>query len=281
MFFYEINPFVRYIRNLNLIKDSYFEEVVALDARLFYCIGGYGKIVIENTEYLMSPHSLIIINSGVPYKILPPEKHADYIAVNFDFTQNANKHGNPVSPVIKTIFKKEMLLDCNTFEDAKELSKVFYIKEIPVISKDLKTISDEHMQKLLYYELRSGHILAKILTESLRFSKLCNITSKKDNATSMLCFIHENYQKNLTYQSLGNQFGYHPNYMSFMIKKLTGMTLHRYLTHVRLTNAAYLLENTSLSCNEIAETCGFVDSSHFSRCFKNHFGTSPSGHRNI
>jgi len=277
----EIKPFIRFARYLNLTKNTFFEEVIPLDSRLFYTLNGFGKIKVDNIEYEMSPHSLLIINSGIPYQILPPASQVNYVVINFDFIQKSDVSRTPTAPVTASTFKKEMLLNHITFSDSKELSGVLYIKEIPVIQMQLKTIIAEQRQKLIYYEMRSGYILADCLIESLRFAELGNKKTKKENASAILSFIHDNFQKNLTYHLIGNHFGYHPNYISFMIKKLTGMTLHRYLIYVRLSNATYLLENTALSCREIAEECGFIDSSHFSRCFKNYFGTSPSRHRSI
>ena len=49
----EINPFVRHARYLNLTENSFFNEAVPLDARLFYTLHGCGKIKVQNTEYEM------------------------------------------------------------------------------------------------------------------------------------------------------------------------------------------------------------------------------------
>lgn len=281
MLFSETNPYIRYARHLDLDKNSDFSEVIALDARLFYALDGYGKITVKNKVYEMQPFSLIVINSGVPYKISAPKNHIRYVAINFDFTQNANSYTAPILPVLKGEFKEEMIVDLNVFDDAKELSEVLYIKEIPVIQKKLSTIVNEYMQKLLYYENKSGHILAQCLADSMRFLQFGSSDPAKENANHIMAYIHKNFRENLTNHTLGNLFGYHPNYVSFLIKHLTDMPVHKYLIHVRLMNAANLLENTSLSCDEIAEKCGFCDLAHFSKYFKNHFGTSPSKYRNV
>jgi len=67
MLFSEINPFVRYARCHELNKNSEFSEVIGLDARLFYTLDGYGKIKVDNTEYEMRAHSLLLINSGISF----------------------------------------------------------------------------------------------------------------------------------------------------------------------------------------------------------------------
>lgn len=48
------------------------------------------------------------------------------------------------------------------------------------------------------------------------------------------------------------------------------------LVHIlRLERSRVLLRKTDKSIREIGEACGFVSQSHFSRCYKDHFGRSP------
>ena len=46
----EINPFVRHARYLNLTENSFFNEAVPLDARLFYTLHGCGKIKVQKKK---------------------------------------------------------------------------------------------------------------------------------------------------------------------------------------------------------------------------------------
>ena len=281
MLFCDVNPYIRYARLLSVNENSHFDEVVGLDTRLFYTLDGHGKINVKNKEYEMLPSSLIIINSGTPYNVIKSENCVSYIAINFDYTQSASIYNTPISPTSPDTFKKEMLLDYCTFDDAPELSEVLYIQQIPALGKKLNTIINEHIQKLLYYENRSGHILGQCLSESMRFLQIGSADIQKENANRILSYIHENFRENLSNLSIGDFFGYHPNYISSLVRRLTGMPVHQYIIHVRLMNAANLLENTLLSCDEIALLCGFCDLAHFSRCFKKHFGVNPSKYRNI
>lgn len=281
MLFSQINPYIRYARYLNLDNNAHFEDVIPLDARLFYSIRGYGKIKVESTVYEMMPHSLLIINSGIPYQILPPDISVNYISINFDFTWSASSVSMPVNPVLKADFKKEMLLDFNTFDDAKILSTVLYVENIDIIQKKLTSITQEYLQKLLYYEHKCSHLLAECLTDTLRFKKIGNHTLESEVSNRVLSYIQDNYKENITNQSIGKTFGYHPNHISYLIKHLTGMPIHQYIIHVRLINAINLLENSSLSISEIAYACGFCDAAYFSGYFKKYFGISPSKYRKV
>ena len=63
------------------------------------------------------------------------------------------------------------------------------------------------------------------------------------------------------------------------IKRLTGKTPSAYLLDRRMTYARELLLTTKMPIAEVAVACGFEDTSYFTRVFKQHYGTTPSGMR--
>lgn len=277
----EITPFVRYARYLNLSGNSYYNEVVGLDARLFYCINGYGKIKIPDTEYEMSTGDLLIICAGIPYHILTPEHSVNYIAINFDYSQNAARQTIPIKPVLPEEFKKCLLVDKTIVEEPVILQDVLYVKNFEALQKRLSLLVREYTQKLLYHEQKCSHLLAECIADCLRYRELGSTSLEKESSHQILAYIHEHYAENLTNHSVGQNFGYHANYVSALMKRITGMPLHRYVIHIRLMNAANLLENTNLSIGEIALACGFCDVAYFSGYFKKHFGITPSHYRNV
>jgi AraC family L-rhamnose operon transcriptional activator RhaR len=64
-----------------------------------------------------------------------------------------------------------------------------------------------------------------------------------------------------------------------MLKRQTGMPLHRYLLKYRLSVAMNLLQTTRLAVSEVAAQSGFADSNYFCRCFKRQWGRSPGAFR--
>ena len=279
MLFSDINPHIRFAHYFTIGKTNHIDEVVPVDARLFYTFSGNGKIIVKNIEYEMPPNALLIINSGIPYELVTPDKSVTYIAINFDYTHNSYSINTPVMPVYPANYKKDMLLDHNTFEDTKVLSDVMYINNIDKIHLKLTSIVDEYMQKLLYYEQKINHTLAECFAESRRYLELGNFANEKESGRQILAHIHENYNKKLTNQSIGEIFGYHPNYVSHLIKRITGMPIHQYLLNVRLINSVTLLENSNMSIDEISVACGFYDLAYFSKYFKKYFGVTPSKYR--
>lgn len=281
MLFSEIEPCVRYARNLTVGAQSDFSEVIPLDARLFFTVRGRGKIWAEQREYALNEGDLLLINAGIPYRIVATETETSFIAVNFDYTRSSSAKNIPTLPVAPEDFSEALLIEPCVFEDAPHFSRVLYLSDIQTVYKRLSAIVGEYSRKLLYYEQKIGHMLAECLAECARLYASVLTGSEHDTTNKLLAYIHENYSEPLTNRGIGAAFDYHPNYVSFLIKRAIGMPLHRYLLHVRFSEVIALLENTSLSVGDIALACGFCDSAHFSGCFKKHFGISPSKYRNV
>jgi transcriptional regulator GlxA family with amidase domain len=61
--------------------------------------------------------------------------------------------------------------------------------------------------------------------------------------------------------------------------KYLGCTPSRYYLKLRLDRAHRLLKQTSCSIVDIASMCGFVSTTHFSRCYRKYRGTAPKSAR--
>jgi two-component system response regulator YesN len=93
-------------------------------------------------------------------------------------------------------------------------------------------------------------------------------------------YIRENSGEEISNTEIGAIFGYHPFYVSRMLKERKGITLRQYIINYRLKNAKRLLELTDKSAAEIAQECGFTDASYFAKTFKSAFGMTPKEYRN-
>ena len=99
-------------------------------------------------------------------------------------------------------------------------------------------------------------------------------------AANLDSYIRENMADDISNTELGAVFGYHPFYVSQMLKKKLGITLKQYVIAYRLRMAKSLLESTEKTTAEIAELTGFTDASYFTKSFKASFGQTPKEYRN-
>lgn len=93
-------------------------------------------------------------------------------------------------------------------------------------------------------------------------------------------FISENFNQQITLDSMAKLAGLSPSYFSKKFQLVTGMGMKEYLVYVRLKHAALELLSTSHTITEVAANCGFGDSNYFKDAFKKTYGLSPRAYRN-
>lgn len=76
-------------------------------------------------------------------------------------------------------------------------------------------------------------------------------------------------------QSVAQHFGYHPNYVSSMIRRKTGRTFSEILLEKRMERAVLLMKHTTLSIEEISVLLGYSNHSNFYKAFKEYYGVTP------
>lgn len=78
---------------------------------------------------------------------------------------------------------------------------------------------------------------------------------------------------------LAEKAGLNKNSLIRIFKKEVGCTPYRYLTQKRIEQSLKLMENSTLSLDEISEKCGYCDRFQFSRMFKSLMNISPGRYR--
>jgi AraC-like DNA-binding protein len=76
-------------------------------------------------------------------------------------------------------------------------------------------------------------------------------------------------------RELAGDLGLNPNYLSWLFKKETGLTLTRYVQQVKIEEAKRLMAIREHSLSDIADILRFTSLSYFSRVFKRLTGCSP------
>ncbi|WP_189439122.1 GlxA family transcriptional regulator [Mesorhizobium sp. M2A.F.Ca.ET.017.03.2.1] len=83
----------------------------------------------------------------------------------------------------------------------------------------------------------------------------------------------------LTIRAISQQQGLSCRQIQRLFIQHLKATPMRYYLLLRMARARQLLELTDMSVLEVAIACGFVSSSHFSKCFRDHYGEAPSSLR--
>jgi len=92
-------------------------------------------------------------------------------------------------------------------------------------------------------------------------------------------YIGLNYAETLTLVDVGQAVGASSFHLARLFRSLTGRTVHRHLTNIRLRAALDQLENGAANITEIALGVGFASHSHLTKLFHERFGLTPSTFR--
>lgn len=91
--------------------------------------------------------------------------------------------------------------------------------------------------------------------------------------------IQEHYYKKLSLNELSKEAGVHPVHLSRQFPKYFKVSLHYYVSQVKIQKATQMLQENKYTLYQVAQFCGFSDPSHFNRCFRKITGLNPSVYR--
>ncbi|MFT5721235.1 MAG: transcriptional regulator GlxA family with amidase domain [Motiliproteus sp.] len=95
----------------------------------------------------------------------------------------------------------------------------------------------------------------------------------------LLQVMSANIEEPLTVEELASFSGVSRRRIERLFQTHLDSSPSRYYLELRITHARRLLLQSSASIASIAVACGFVSSTHFSHCYKDYFGASPSANR--
>lgn len=271
-----LQPYVRYVRELDFHTGMYSSALIPYDCRLFYIQHGSGRVRFACGDYPLTVGDLLIWPSGMKYCTIPEGDGTALriLAVNFDLTYEHSDNPFPIPPARVQLYAPERLYA------APEIS------ELPM-----------RQPIQLHQAYAIGRILQEMLAEyesarrwmrpllSARMHELLIRVARQENPNmepridKMLSYIRAHAAEPLTNDALGRRFGFHPNSLNRLFVQHTGFSLHQYLLNDRLRQAIVLLESTDLQISAIAEQVGFEDSGYFARLFREKIGCTPSAYR--
>lgn len=269
----DINPHIRYAATHHFFLNKSFDSI-CYDCRLFFVKDGRGTIVANGTKYSFSNHTTIFLPPGTKYRFYPDKSHHSFILVviNFDLINDFCHLSKSLGTASEASFDPRQLV---TYELPEVFSSVL-TKKVSSVAELLDKCSEEFLvQKPLYRETASA-LLKLCLMEMVRSSQGDSL----DKIEPILDYIHSNYSdSSLTNQTIAAQFSYHPYYLSLMIKKHTGHSLHQYLIDYRIKMAKKKLITTDDAISVIAWKSGFPSTAYFIKIFKEKVGITPGSYR--
>jgi AraC family transcriptional regulator len=97
--------------------------------------------------------------------------------------------------------------------------------------------------------------------------------------SSVIEYMRANYMRPVSLAELAREACVSQHHFGHLFKAAVGITPHKYLTQLRLSESAALLKDTDLGIARIALDCGFCSVAHFSETFRRSFAQTPTEFR--
>lgn len=271
---HDINPHIRYAR---FHRNTRLEDILryCYDCRLFFFIQGSCTFQAGDLFYNICENTALFVPPGTGYRFIctadaPPP---DLIVFNFDLTSEYAHLKESLGTAGEADFFPGKVLKYTLPDKFSSVT----VQHIPHIYDTLKKCTDEFLHKEQYYRETSSALLKLCLLDLLRES---SVSSEFKIIPQVTEYIHGHYHEpELTNEYIARQFGYHPYYLSQLMKKATGETLHAYLLHYRIRIAKNYLITTTLDITTVAWKCGFNSPAYFIKQFKLRTGCTPKQYR--
>ncbi|OPH48193.1 DNA-binding response regulator [Paenibacillus ferrarius] len=124
--------------------------------------------------------------------------------------------------------------------------------------------------------LEQLHDMAQLVMNEVRKTRF---SSGQQMIEAIRNYVDENYSYELTLASLADMFHLNETYLSGLFKQSVGATFSDYVTRLRLSKAAVLLQENELKLTDIATLVGYSSPSYFSTAFKKSYGKGPKEYR--
>ena len=145
------------------------------------------------------------------------------------------------------------------------------------------TLDHERLNALV--TLSSMDLLLKDVQEIIQqaFHREASPGTDRMNQTAMAIveYIHANsFDPDLNLSDISLHFNLSNDYISSMVKTMTGLAFKEYVTDLRMRRACTLLvERRDMTITEVSEAVGYRKVSNFIRKFKELYGVTPSQYR--
>ena len=267
-----LNPVIRTVSLYEKINRT--DECVAYDSRLFYMVSGDVTAVVGGVKLgHLSPGHLLYVPAGTPYKL--KGQYLRMVAVAFDPTVDYADTEAP-KPVLAAEYNAGLV---HSVTDLALLDKVLHIEDFESERDTMLGLVSIFTSAEGEYRAVGSAILKQLLLKAVETVDENALPARMVEALDK--YIRDNAGDDISNTEIGAIFGYHPFYISKVLKDRKGTTLRQYIIAYRLKLAKKLLSESAKSVNEVSEECGFNDPSYFTKTFKNVVGMTPKDYRNL
>lgn len=248
--------------HFNVFSDYMVKRDTHDSFLLLYTCRGTGSVTTGNTTVQLPQNHAVIIDCHTAHEYYSQSDNWDFLWIHF--------HGTGIESLFEIIYPGDSVQPINMTgtEDFKYNIKLVMDS---VIKNDIKSCLNISSQ--MHTLINSIHS-ASIDGEENNQKK-----ESSEDILAVLNYIKDNYSQPISIDDMVNTIHISKYHFIRRFNRVMGATPYNYLTNYRITMAKTMLRTTSKPVSEIAEACGFLDTSNFITQFKKKTGQKPLQYR--
>ena len=230
--------------------------------QMYYILKGEATFVINDDVFKVSSGTCFIIPEMEKHKMLPLNENGLLCyELKFNINDSFLKAHllNAPKPIKDSVTLNNLLtyiVDNRTSHNEQNVKDIEYILTTIILSFFIRNI---------YYEDKDS---TRIITKGYN-----------DVTRAILVYIEKNFSYSFSLQTLGDRINYNKNYLCYVFKKDTGISIVNYLNFIRIRQSIIFFAFYSQDVYTASLSVGFSNLSHFSRTFRSFVGIAPRDFR--
>ena len=141
--------------------------------------------------------------------------------------------------------------------------------------------TSHHLQRLLIQKTLMGFFIemGNIFSERKEYNTPPSLTRKEELFESFLRILYMYCKEQHVVSFYAEQLYITPQYLSLILKELTGRSANKWIDEALMQEAKILLKAPQATVQQVADALHFSDQSTFGKFFKKHAGMSPMEYR--
>jgi AraC-like DNA-binding protein len=243
---------------------------------IYFFMGGEANYIIGDDVYHLQPGDLLVFNGNNIHRV-NPSNDVPYIRSYLNF----------VPSYLESFMSKDLIENIlSTIEGSTSHLLRFNQLEIEEIEQIFKKMDEEKQKEHVGYKAMIQSYFTELLILIVRRIKNIgedsitpNSTRKEMHVHQILNFINNHFNRELSLDTISDELFLNKYYMSHCFKEVTGFSINKYLSKIRIDKAKNMLSKTDESVTYIAEVVGLKSTVQLSRLFKQFEGISPNQFR--
>lgn len=272
-------PYSRQDNNVRLLQYTNSSTTENFDAflthhALIYILSGTKQIKVSQRAFNINPGELILIPRGeyVMSEYITGEQN--FQSIMLFFNQKVARYvvdelKGRINSDYKEVFKKEAIKIIPKSRNINELyhSLITYSKENSPFIPDIISLK---FMELIYLLLDTPYqnVIMSFLLDAARYE-----------TPSIASILEQNLYSPLTVEKLAKLAGRSLSNFKREFTKQYKVSPKKWIKTKKLERAAFLLDTSDKTIEDISDDCGFVNSTHFSRLFKKLYSVTPTEFR--